>query len=275
GGAAFAALGTTGSKGTKVFSLAGKVRRGGLVEAPMGATIRQLVEDYGGGVAEGRRFKAVQIGGPSGGCLPAELADTPIDYEALRELGAIMGSGGLVVLDDTDCMVDVARYFLDFTQKESCGHCTFCRVGTRKLLDLLEKLCAGKGTRRDLDEIESLAESVTQGSLCGLGKTAPNPVLTTLRYFRQEYEAHLQGHCPAGRCKALVSYQVTTDCVGCTLCAQHCPVAAIEPTPYRQHVIDADLCTRCDACRTTCPERAITTVSPARAAIRKTKPHAA
>ncbi|MCA9151891.1 MAG: SLBB domain-containing protein, partial [Planctomycetales bacterium] len=263
GGEAFAALGTVGSKGTKVFSLAGKVRRGGLVEAPMGTTIRQLVEQYGEGVTPGRQFKAVQIGGPSGGCLPAALADTPIDYEALRDLGAIMGSGGLVVLDDSDCMVDVARYFLEFTQKESCGHCTFCRIGTRKLLDLLEKLCAGKAARRDLDEIELLANSVRLGSLCGLGKTAPNPVLTTLRYFRDEYEAHLAGRCPAGRCKALIDYRVTRDCVGCTLCAQHCPVAAIEPTPYRQHSIDSGLCTRCDACRTTCPEHAIEIISPA------------
>ncbi|MCO6047335.1 NAD(P)H-dependent oxidoreductase subunit E [Aeoliella sp. ICT_H6.2] len=264
GSAQFATFGTEGSKGTKVFSLAGKVRHGGLVEAPMGTTIRELVEYYGRGVPAGRQFKAVQIGGPSGGCLPAALADTPIDYEALRELGAIMGSGGLVVLDDTDCMVDVARYFLEFTQHESCGHCTFCRIGTRKLLDLLEKLCAGKGSRRDLKEIESLAHSVSQGSLCGLGKTAPNPVLTTLKYFKDEYEAHLEGRCPAGRCKALIAYRVTQDCVGCTLCAQHCPVAAIEPTPYRQHWIDTDLCTCCDACRTTCPEKAIETVSTAK-----------
>lgn len=253
----FAAMGTAGSKGAKVFALAGKVRRGGLVEAPMGVTIRQLVEGVGGGVPEGRTFKAVQIGGPSGGCLPAELAETPVDYEALRAAGTIMGSGGLVVMDDRDCMVDVARYFLEFTQQESCGHCTFCRVGTRKLLDLLEKICQGKGAPRDLDEIESLSRSITLGSLCGLGKTAPNPVLTTLRYFRDEYEAHLQGRCPAGRCRALIRYEVTADCVGCTLCAQHCPVAAIEPTPYRRHVIDADLCTRCDACRTTCPQDAI------------------
>ncbi|WP_425398940.1 NAD(P)H-dependent oxidoreductase subunit E [Aeoliella sp.] len=264
GSEAFATFGTAGSPGTKVFSLAGKVQRGGLVEAPMGTTIRELVEQYGGGVAPGRRFKAVQIGGPSGGCLPAELADTPVDYESLRELNAIMGSGGLVVLDDTDCMVDVARYFLEFTQHESCGHCTFCRIGTRKLLDLLEKLCAGKAKRRDLEEIETLAHSVAQGSLCGLGKTAPNPVLTTLRYFRDEYEAHLEGRCPAGRCKALIEYRVTQDCVGCTLCAQHCPVAAIEPTPYRQHWIDTEMCTCCDACRTTCPENAIDTFSTAK-----------
>ncbi|QDU57899.1 NAD(P)H-dependent oxidoreductase subunit E [Aeoliella mucimassa] len=270
GGQPFADLGSTTSKGTKVFSLAGKIRRGGLVEAPMGTTIRQLIDDYGGGVPEGRTLKAVQIGGPSGGCIPAELCDTPVDYEALRELGAIMGSGGLVVLDDTDCMVDVARYFLEFTQQESCGHCTFCRVGTRKLLDLLNKLCEGKASPHDLNEIESLAHGITLGSLCGLGKTAPNPVITTLRYFRHEYEAHLKGHCPSARCKPLVDYVVTHDCVGCTLCAQHCPVAAIEATPYKQHTIDLDLCTRCDACRTTCPELAIETVSPrAKAAPRK------
>jgi NADH-quinone oxidoreductase subunit F len=253
----FAALGTATSRGTKVFSLAGKVQRGGLIEIPMGLTIRQVVEEMGGGVAEGRRFKAVQIGGPSGGCIPASLADTPIDYEALREVGAIMGSGGLVVLDDSDCMVDVARYFLEFTQRESCGHCTFCRVGTRKLLDILERICAGKGRAHDLEEIESLSQSVTSGSLCGLGKTAPNPVLTTLRYFREEYEAHLQGRCPAGRCPGLIHYQVTRDCVGCTLCAQRCPVGAIAATPYRQHLIDDNLCTRCDVCRCSCPEHAI------------------
>ena len=272
GGTEFAAMGSAASKGSKVFSLAGKIKRGGLVEAPMGTTIRQLIEDFGGGVPEGRTLKAVQIGGPSGGCIPAEHCDTPIDYEALRELGAIMGSGGLVVLDDTDCMVDVARYFLEFTQQESCGHCTFCRVGTKKLLDLLTKLCEGKASSHDLQEIESLAHGITQGSLCGLGKTAPNPVLTTLRYFRDEYEAHLQGHCPAGRCKSLIDYVVTHDCVGCTLCAQHCPVAAIEATPYQQHTIDLALCTRCDACRTTCPEDAIVTVSPQAKAKAKVTP---
>ncbi len=256
----FASLGTETSKGTKVFSLSGKVRRAGLIEIPLGLTIRQVVAEIGGGVGDGKRFKAVQIGGPSGGCVPAELADTRIDYENLRQVGAILGSGGLVVLDDDDCMVDVARYFLEFTQRESCGHCTFCRVGTRKLLDILERLCAGKGRLQDLDELETLSRSVSLGSLCGLGKTAPNPVLSTLKYFRDEYLAHIDGRCPAGRCQALIRYQVTRDCTGCTLCAQHCPVGAIPLTPYRQHVIDARICTRCDACRSRCPEHAITVV---------------
>jgi NADH:ubiquinone oxidoreductase subunit F (NADH-binding)/NADH:ubiquinone oxidoreductase subunit E/NAD-dependent dihydropyrimidine dehydrogenase PreA subunit len=253
----FAALGTESSRGTKVFSLAGKIRRGGLIEIPMGLTIREIVERIGGGVGDGKTFKAVQIGGPSGACVPASLADTPIDYESLRQIGAIMGSGGLVVMDNDDCMVDVARYFLEFTQRESCGHCTYCRVGTRKLLEILERMTEGKGKRSDLEEIEALAQHVMTGSMCALGKTAPNPVLSTLKYFREEYEAHLTGKCPAGRCKALIRYETTSDCTGCTLCAQHCPVGAIAPTPYKQHVIDADLCTRCDVCRTNCPEHAI------------------
>lgn len=261
GAAAFSALGVEESRGTKVFSLAGKVRRGGLVEVPMGVTIRHVVEEIGGGVAVGRTLKAVQIGGPSGGCIPARLADTPIDYQALRGVDAIMGSGGLVVMDDADCMVDVARYFLEFTQRESCGHCTFCRLGTERLLEILTRLCEGKGKPRDLDLLESLSQQVIAGSLCGLGKTAPNPVLTTLRYFREEYEAHVAGKCPAGRCKALVRYVVTNDCIGCTLCAQHCPAGAIPATPYRQHVIEDDRCTRCDVCRTTCPEQAIKVTS--------------
>ncbi|UCG34204.1 MAG: NAD(P)H-dependent oxidoreductase subunit E [Phycisphaerales bacterium] len=254
---AFAALGTATSKGTKVFALAGKIKRGGLIEVPMGITIRQIVEEIGGGIKEDRRFKAVQIGGPSGGCIPAYSADTPIDFDALTHAGAIMGSGGLVVLDETDCMVDIAHYFLSFTQNQSCGKCTFCRIGTRRMLDILERLRTGQGRRRDLESLEALAHSVKHGSLCGLGRTAPNPVLTTLRYFHDEYEAHLEGRCPAGKCPALITYRVTDACTGCTLCAQHCPAEAIAFTPYVKHEIDAEKCTRCDICRIKCPEDAI------------------
>jgi NADH-quinone oxidoreductase subunit F len=260
GGEAFARIGTKASKGTKVFALAGKVRRAGLIEIPMGTTLRQIVEEIGGGVSEGRQFKAVQIGGPSGGCVPARLADTPVDYESLRDIGAIMGSGGMVVLDDTACMVDIARYFLQFTQNQSCGKCTFCRIGTKRMLELLERLCGGTANARHLLELEQIANQVTQGSLCGLGKTAPNPVLTTLRYFRDEYEAHLQGRCPAGKCTALIKYRILENCTGCTLCSQHCPVDAIPMTPYQRHVIDMDKCTRCDSCRQVCPHGAVEVV---------------
>ncbi len=253
----FAAYGTKTSKGTKVFALAGKIRRAGLIEIPMGTTIREIVEGIGGGVKPGRRFKAVQIGGPSGGCVPARLADTPVDFESLREVGAIMGSGGLVVLDDTACMVDIARYFLRFTQSQSCGKCTFCRVGTKRMLDLLDRFCTGKGNPSDLETLETLAHQVGAGSLCGLGKTAPNPVLSTLRYFRSEYEAHIAGCCPAGKCTALIHYQITDQCTGCTLCAQACPVDAIPMTPYARHQVIDEKCTRCDSCRQACPERAV------------------
>jgi NADH-quinone oxidoreductase subunit F len=253
----FARLGTAQSKGTKVFALAGKVQRGGLIEVEMGTTIREIVETIGGGVPPGRRFKAVQIGGPSGGCVPARLADTPVDYESLRNVGAIMGSGGLVVLDDSDCMVDMARYFLRFTQEQSCGKCTFCRIGTRRMLDILERICAGKGRPEDLDHLERLAGEVSAGSLCGLGKTAPNPVATTLRYFRDEYEQHLKGRCPAGRCRDLIRYEITTQCIGCTICSQQCPVNAIPFAPYQRHSINQDLCTRCDTCRQVCPHDAV------------------
>jgi NADH-quinone oxidoreductase subunit F len=257
GAARFAALGTESSKGTKVFALAGKVRRGGLIEVPMGVTIRQIVEEIGGGVPDGATFKAVQIGGPSGGCLPASLADTPVDYSALAQAGAIMGSGGMVVLDDRTCMVDIARYFLAFTQHESCGKCTFCRLGTKRLLEVLDRMCAGQGRKADLVTLEDLSGQVKQGSLCGLGQTAPNPVLTGLRYFRDEYEAHIAGTCPAGACKALSRYHITDDCIGCTICAQQCPVDAIPVRPFAKHTINDDLCTRCDACRIGCPEGAI------------------
>jgi NADH-quinone oxidoreductase subunit F len=280
---AFSQIGTPRSPGTKVFALAGKIRRGGLIEVPMGITLRQIVEEIGGGVAEAtcsgmakhrhksphplplsqrergdaRRLKAVQIGGPSGGCVPAELADTSVDYDALAQVGAIMGSGGLVVLDDADCMVDIARYFLRFTQDQSCGKCTLCRVGTRRMLDVLDRICEGKGEPGDLEDLEQLAQTVKAGSICGLGRTAPNPVLSTLRYFRREYEEHIAGRCPAGRCKSLIHYRVTDDCIGCTLCAQHCPADAIPLTPYAVHNIDQEKCTRCDTCRQICPEGAI------------------
>ncbi|MBI4564004.1 MAG: 4Fe-4S binding protein [Planctomycetes bacterium] len=257
GAAAFAALGTRRSKGMKVFSLVGKVLRGGLVEVPMGTTLREVVERIGGGVAPGRVFKAVQIGGPSGGCIPAALADTPIDYESLAEAGAMMGSGGLVVLDDSDCMVDMALYFLRFTQEESCGKCPPCRIGTKRLREILERLCAGRGGLADLVRLEDLSQQVKEASLCGLGKTAPNPVLTTLRYFRDEYEAHAAGRCPAKKCAALVRYSISDACMGCTICAQRCPAGAIEMRPYEQHAIDSSACVRCGTCREVCPVAAV------------------
>ncbi len=253
----FNCIGTERSKGTKVFALAGKVARGGLIEVPMGTTINQVVEEIGGGIANGRKFKAVQIGGPSGGCIPASLGDTPIDYESLTRLGAMMGSGGLVVMDDTDCMVDIARFFLSFTQNESCGKCTFCRVGTRKMLDIMDNLCTGKAKEGDLEKLEELARWTKKGSLCALGGSAPNPVLTTLTYFREEYEAHINGVCPTGKCTGLITYSVNDNCIGCTLCAQKCPTDAIAFKPHEKHEIDTELCIKCDACRQVCPEDAI------------------
>ena len=257
GAQAFAACGTPTSPGTKVFALAGKINRGGLIEVPMGITIREVVEVIGGGIKNGRQFKAVQLGGPSGGCIPARLADTPIDYDALPQTGAIMGSGGLIVLEDLDCMVDIARFFLRFTQAESCGKCTFCRIGTKRMLEILERLCGGAGRTDDIENLETLAGYVRRGSLCGLGQTAPNPVATTLRYFREEYEAHLRGRCPAGRCPALIRFRVTDRCIGCTLCAQACPTGAIAYRPYEKHEVDDKLCTRCDMCRQACQDDAI------------------
>lgn len=253
GAASFASIGTEKSKGTKVFALAGKVKRGGLIEVPMGISIRSIVEEIGGGIASGLGFKAVQIGGPSGGCIPASLADQPIDYEALNNAGAMMGSGGMIVLDESDCMVDMAHYFLSFTQSQSCGQCTFCRIGTRRMLDILEKIRCGEARSGDLEQLEHLAHNTRKASLCGLGKTAPNPVLSTLRYFRQEYEAHLEGKCPAGKCLPLITYTIDETCIGCTKCAQQCPGDAIGFTPYAVHSIDAEKCIKCDICRQVCP----------------------
>jgi NADH-quinone oxidoreductase subunit F len=257
GAESFHEIGTDLSKGTKVFALAGKISKGGLIEVPMGITIRQIVEKIGDGIADGRKFKAVQIGGPSGGCIPASLADTEIDYEELAKMGAMMGSGGMVVLDDTDCMVDMAKYFLTFTHKQSCGKCTFCRVGTKHMLNIITRLSEGKAALADIEELESLSKSVKNGSLCGLGKTAPNPVLTGLRYFRDEYEMHTKGICPAKKCRDLIKYIVTDNCTGCTKCSQECPVNAIPFNPYEKHEIDQEICTKCDNCRIVCPENAI------------------
>jgi len=257
----FATMGTPASKGTKVFSLTGKVKRTGLIEVPMGITIREIVDDIGGGMLEGRTFKAVLAGGPSGGIIPASLADTPVDFETLSATGAIMGSGGLVVLDNRDCAVDIARYFLHFTQSESCGKCTFCRIGTKRMLEILERICDGRGVEADLAALDALSVGVKTGSLCGLGQTAPNPVLTTLRYFRDEYVAHIrERRCPAASCKALIRFRVLDNCTGCTLCAQACPAGAIVATPYQKHHVADDLCTRCGMCVTACPEPAIEVV---------------
>jgi NADH-quinone oxidoreductase subunit F len=257
GAGAFRSIGTDMSKGTKVFALAGKISKGGLIEVPMGITIRQIVESIGDGVADGNIFKAVQIGGPSGGCIPASEADIAIDYEKLTSLGAMMGSGGMVVLDNTDCMVDMAKYFLTFTHQQSCGKCTFCRIGTKHMLNILTELSEGKATIDDINELEKLCKTVKDGSLCGLGKTSPNPVLTGLRYFREEYEEHTKGICRANKCQALIKYSITDKCTGCTICSQECPVKAIPFKPYEKHEINQLNCTKCDNCRIVCPENAI------------------
>ncbi len=255
GGAAFAAIGTEDSKGTKVFALAGKIKRGGLVEVPMGITLRDVIFKIGGGIKEDRQFKAVQLGGPSGGCIPASLLDTPVDYRSIKATGAIMGSGGMIVVDETTCMVNMARYFLDFTQKESCGKCVQCRIGTKRMLELLERICAGEGREGDLELLEELAGEIRDGSLCGLGQGAPNPVLTTIQYFRDEYRAHIEEkRCPAKQCKHLIKYQIdAVKCKSCGICAKKCPVDCISGEKKKPYVIDQEKCIKCGTCLEVCP----------------------
>ena len=254
GGAAFAAMGTETSKGTKVFALTGKIRRGGLVEVPMGLTLRDVIFGIGGGIRDGGTFKAVQMGGPSGGCIPESLLDTKIDYKALGATGAIMGSGGMVVMDSTTCMVNMAKFFLDFTAKESCGKCVHCRIGTKRMHEILTRITEGKGREGDVETLQELCMGIKAGALCGLGQTAPNPVLTTIRYFRDEYDAHIrEGRCPAHECAALKEYEIDpAKCRGCTMCARKCPVGAISGEPRKPHAIDQSKCVKCGQCAAVC-----------------------
>ena len=254
----YAGIGTEKSKGTMIFSLVGTVANTGLVEVPMGITLRELIFGIGGGIPNGKKFKAAQIGGPSGGCIPEQHLDTPIDYESLTSLGAIVGSGGLVVANEDTCMVDLARYFMNFVQEESCGKCVPCRVGTLRTLELLEKICAGKGEDGDIEQLERMSRLINQGSLCALGQTAPNPVLTTLRYFRDEYQAHIYHKtCPAKVCKGLLTYKIIETCPGCMVCARNCPAKAITGDKLKLHVIHEELCERCGVCMSVCKFNAI------------------
>jgi NADH-quinone oxidoreductase subunit F len=259
GADAFAALGTENSKGTKVFALAGKIARGGLVEVPMGMTINEIVYDIGGGIRDGKKFKAVQMGGPSGGCIPASMGNLQIDYQQINQTGAIMGSGGMVVLDETTCMVEMAKFFLRFTQDESCGKCTFCRIGTKRMLEILERITDGRGQAGDIELLEDLAAKIKNNTICGLGQTAPNPVLTTLKYFREEYEIHIRDKkCPSHSCAPLLTFSILEDkCTGCTLCARVCPSVAISGEKKKIHKIDQALCIKCGKCFETCNFKAI------------------
>lgn len=253
GGQAFADRGAEKSKGSKVFALAGKIKKGGLVEVPMGMTLREVIYNIGGGIKNDKEFKAVQMGGPSGGCIPAQLIDTPVTYEDINKTGAIVGSGGMIVMDEDTCMVDMARFFLDFTRKESCGKCNYCRIGTKRMLEILERITRGEGKDGDIELLEELAGKIKDGAMCGLGQTAPNPVLTTIRYFRNEYEDHIYNHkCTAKSCKALIHYEITEDCKGCGKCKRNCPVDAISGDKKQIHKINPDVCIKCGKCEDNC-----------------------